>query len=404
VHAMFAFGVGSNLKMKYGILSLVTWGFNTTDSVDEDEEDEGPQEDDDNEEGRQKDEGSDSTNTEKPQNNENSTKGKLPPPRLSAKLVVGSQFPFEMSISQDELFHSPSRSGDATLSWGPLMGCRIQGMLHREISTNYITCEQLESQSSGSLSIGLDHTPMYGLKWLLCYQRPEGISIQVPIFVSCVLSPYYLNNLIWYSALSFLVDELVGEFSHTQTSTDSSTPIKEDIIISDKVSTIQGEQRWLHSSNATINADKQVSIMRPIAASKRKRETECNGLVIIKALYYRQSADPSTPMNVTDQLQFFVQNSSLVLPASSKSLLLGFSRLDSRTICQAEPNRSYANKGNAIFSWLLNHDKKVEPTASILSVRYKFKGNVFETSVGDNDSLKIPNKNDLNLGPSNLVS
>eukprot|EP00573_Skeletonema_grethae_P007488 CAMPEP_0201707648 /NCGR_PEP_ID=MMETSP0578-20130828/52646_1 /ASSEMBLY_ACC=CAM_ASM_000663 /TAXON_ID=267565 /ORGANISM="Skeletonema grethea, Strain CCMP 1804" /LENGTH=144 /DNA_ID=CAMNT_0048196315 /DNA_START=153 /DNA_END=587 /DNA_ORIENTATION=+ len=144
--------------------------------------------------------------------------------------------------------------------------------------------------------------------------------------------------------------------------------------------------------------------MRPIAESKRKRETECNGLVIIKAMYYRQSADPIEPVNVTDQLQFFVQNSSLVLPATSKSLLLGFSHVDYRTIGQPEPNRSYANKGKAIFSWLLNHGGKVESTASILSVRYKFKGNVFETSVGDNDSLHIPNKNDLNLGRSNLVS
>ncbi len=404
VHASFSFGVGSNLKMNYGILSLVTWGFNTTDSVDEDEEDASPQGDDDNDEEGQKDEGSDGTNTEKSQNNQNSTRGKLPPPRLSAKLVAGSHFPFEMSISQDELFHSPGRSGDATLSWSPLLGFRIKGMLNREISTNYITCDQLESQSSGSLSIGLDHTPMSGLKWLISYERPEGISIQVPIFVSRILSPNYMNDLIWYGALSFLVDELVGEVSHTQTPTDSSIPIKQEIILDHKVSAIQGEQRWLHSSKAMINAEKQVRIMRPIAASKRKREAECNGLVIIKAMYYRQSADLIDPVNVTDQLQFFVHNSALVLPASSKSLLLGFSHVDHQTIGQPESNRSYANKGKALFSWLLNDGGKDEPATSILSVRYKFKGNVFETSVRDNDSLHLPNKNDLNLGASNLVS
>jgi len=402
VHAMFAFGVGSNLKMQYGILSLVTWGFGTTDSVDDDEEDEGPQDDDANDDERQDDQGSDGTNTEKQQNSRNSIKEKLPPPRLSAKLVVGSQFPLELNISQNSLFHSPSRSGDATLSWGPVTGFRIKGMLNREISASYITSEHHESQFSSSLGIGLEHTPMSGLKWLFRYERPEGVSVQIPIFVSRVMSHTYMSDLVWYSALSFLVDETIGELTHTQTSTDSSADIKCSII-SDKVTAIQGEQQWLFSSKATFNAEKQANIMRPIAASKRRRETECNGLVIMKATYYRQSTDPSASLNVTDQLQFYVQNSSLVLPASSKSLLLGFSPMD----YQPESNRSYANKGNAIFSWILNHAGKDEPTdreAFMLSVRYKFKGDVFETSVRDNDSLHIPNTKDLNLGPSNLVS
>ncbi|KAL7496873.1 hypothetical protein ACHAWT_004972 [Skeletonema menzelii] len=396
VHAGFAFGVGSNLKMQYGVLSLVTWGFNAVDSLGEDEEDEDPHDhDDDNDEGCQEDQG-------KRQNNRNSIKGKLPPPRLSAKLVIGSQFPFEMSISQNNL-HSPSRSGDATLSWGPVTGFRIKGMLNREIPASYVVSEYHESEFCSSLGIGLEHTPMSGLKWLLRYERPEGISVQIPIFVSRILSHSYLNDVVWYVALSFLIDEAIGELAHTQTYAESSTPIKQNII-SDKVTAIQAEQRWLISSKSTINAEKQVNIMRPVATSKRKRETECNGLVIIKAIYYRPS-DPSVSVNVVDQLQFYVQNSSLVLPASSKSLLLGFSQVDCQTIHQPEPIRSYSNKRNAIFSWLLNQDEKDEAgTAAMLSVRYKFKGNVFETSVGDNDSLHIPNQEDFNLGPSNLVS
>lgn len=411
VHAGFAFGVGSNLKMQYGVLSLVTWGFNTADSSDEDEEEGNAQDDDDHDEDCQEEQGSDSANTEKRQNNRNSIKEKLPPPRLSAKLVVGSQFPLEMSISQNNLFHSPSRSGDATLSWGPVTGFRINGMLNREIPAGYFASEHHESQFCSSLGIGLEHTPMSGLKWLLQYARPEGISVQIPIFVSRILSHSYWNDLVWYTALSFLVDETIGELTHTQayTASESITPILRQQILSDKVTAIQAEQRWLISSKSTICAEMQHSIMRPIATSKRKRETECNGLVIIKAIYH-VATKHSNSVDVTDQLQFYVQNSTLKLPASPKSLLVGFSQMDCGEIHQPEgPNRSYAAKTKAIISWLLNQGEHVEATAcalsaSILSVRYKFKGNVFETSVGDSDILHIPNKKDLNLGPSNLVS
>ena len=396
VHAMFAFGVGSNLKMQYGILSLVTWGFQTTDSGDEDGDKEdlrdegGP-----NDQSHNDEQHSDSTETKNSQ---------LPPPRLSAKLIIGSQFPIEMNISQNNLCHSPCRSGDGTISWGPLTGFRLKGMLNREISTSYITSEHYQSQCSSSLGIGLEHTPLSGLKWLLRYERPEGVAVQIPIFVSRALSDNYFNDVLWWSTISFLFDAMIGDLTQTQISADASTPRKFNII-SEKVTAIQGEQQWLFSSKATFSAGKQASIMRPIAVSKRKRETECNGLVIIKATYYRQSSKtPGASLNVTDQLQFYVQNSSLVLPASSKSLLLGFSQLEH----QPESNSSYAKKGNNILSWLMNYGGKdepahVEPTVT-LSVRYEFKDNVFETTVGDNDSLHIPNADDLNLGPSNIVS
>lgn len=405
VHAMFAFGVGGNdLKMQYGILSLVTWGFNTAESEHNGEEFQ-DEDDPDDEQTREDDERSDSTGTENHQSNRELSKPKLPPPRLSAKLVLGSQFPLEMNISQN-LFHSPRRSGDATLSWGPLTGFRIKGMLNREISTSYITSKHHESQFSSSFGIGLEHTPMSGLKWLLRYERPEGVAVHVPIFVSRVFSHTYLNDVVWWSAVSVLLDETIGTLTQTQTSTHSFTPSKCNII-SDQMATIRGEQRWLFSSKATINAEKQASIMRPIAAVKRKRETECNGLVIIKAIYCRPASAHGASLNVTDQLQFFVHNSSLDLPASSKSLLLGFSQVEHQTVPQHESIPIHANKGKSFSSWLLIRGGKDEPPHEetfTLSIRYKFKDSVFETSVGDYDSLHLPNEKDLNLGSSKLVS
>jgi hypothetical protein len=257
---------------------------------------------------------------------------------------------------------------------------------------------------------------MSGLKWLLRYEHPDkGVTIQIPIFVSSFLSQSYLNDVVWWSALSFLVDETIGELVQTQTSTDpsdSSIHSKCNTIY-DKMTANRDEQQWFVSSKAAFHAVKQASNMRPIAALKRNRETARNGLVIIRATYYRQESAPGASIDVTEQLQFFVHNSCLVLPASSKSMLLGFSQFqrDRRqirhTISDHKSMRSYASKMKAFVSRLWIHDCCKDEHAQeevMLTVRYKFKGDVFETTVRDNGSLQIPCNNDLNLGPSYLVS
>lgn len=392
VHATFALGVGSNLKMQYGILSLVTWGFRPTspeDDANEEDMDDGENNADDDENSRQNSRATNETKL-------------LPPPQLSAKFVLGSQFPLEFSIAQNDLFHSHYRSGDATISWG-FTGYRIKGMINREIP-NYNTSEHHNNQFLSSVGVGIEHTPLSGLKWLLRVERPEGVTIQIPIFVSRFLAPNYFNDVIWWSALSFLLDETIGELCQTQLSTDSTITSRRETI-TDKMTANRNELRWLASSKATSNAEKQLNMMRPVAACKRKRETACNGLVIIKATYYRQILSPDTSYDVTEQLQFFVQNSRLVFPASSKSFLLGFSQLERRDTPQPEPNHSYASIRKKIFANLFAKPSEIcEDSAVRLTVRYKFKGNVFETTVGDDDSLQLPNENDLNLGESYLVT
>jgi hypothetical protein len=277
-------------------------------------------------------------------------------------------------------------------------------MINREIP-NYNTSEHYNSQNLSSVGIGIEHTPLSGLKWLLRYERPEGVTIHIPIFVSRFLAPNYFNDVIWWSALSFLLDETIGELCQQtpQTSIDSTTTSKRETITG-KMTANRNELQWLTSSKATSNAEKQLNIMRPVAACKRKRETACNGLVIIKATYYRQILSPDTSYDVTEQLQFFVKNSCLVLPASSKSCLLGFSQLERAP--QPEPNHGYASIGKKIVASLLakQSDEICENPKVMLTVRYKYKGNVFETTIGDDDSLQLPNEEDLNLGESYLVT
>lgn len=153
VHAMFALGC-SNLEMQYSMLSLSTWGYRAV--VDQDD------------------------------------KSERPPPRLSAKLTMGTQFPVALSIDQSHLFDSPFRSGRASVGWSPTQGYKFKGLISRKLS---------ESEFASRLGIGLEHSGLSGLKWLISYQSPEGLSVRIPIFLSR-MSPGYLKKVIWVLSLS----------------------------------------------------------------------------------------------------------------------------------------------------------------------------------------------------------
>ena len=159
IHAMFALGVNSNLNMRYGVLSLTTWGFNATTNQKEEPD--------------------------------------KPLPRLSAKMTIGSQFPIECNIDQPHLFDCPHRSGRASISWGPLQGYKLKAILSRKLFTR--KCNYHESEYASNLSLGVEHTGLSGLKWVMKYQRPEGLTIRVPIFISSFLSLGYWNKVMQIS-------------------------------------------------------------------------------------------------------------------------------------------------------------------------------------------------------------
>ena len=378
VHAMFALGVGSNFIMNYGVLSLTTWGFAST--------------------------GKD--------------KSDRPLPRICAKLNLGTQFPIECSIDQNQLFKSPRRSGRASLSWSHLQGYKWSAMLSRKLPRKCSSYH--ESEFSSNLGIGVEHTGLSGFKWLLKYERPEGLTVRIPIFVSSFLSPGYWNKVIWVSTISYLLDETIEELMGMGPSSSRSVnPVchasDSSKLISKRLNANEKERQWLNSSMAKQDADRQLSMIAPIAKLKRKREEAVNGLVILKATYSITSSN--TSLDVVQQLQFWVEKSRLYLPPLSKRLLLGFYDLYGEISPVCKPTHRWIHLVNVLLSRLgvgagySQYKSHVEQRrdnagdgAVILTVRYKYADGVYEKIIEDYDALDLPSRDAIKLGSSDIVS
>lgn len=384
VHAMFALGLNSNFIMNYGLFSFTTWGFfNTTLS--------------------------------------SSDKHQQPLPRLSTKLSIGTQYPIECSIEQKKLFHSSYRSGQASLSWSPIRGCKWNVIISRRLARRRISNH--ESDFSSKIGIGIQHTAMSGLKWVLHYQRPEGLSIRIPIFISTFISPGYWSTVICISTVSYLFDETIEKLMTMNTTTTTSTMISTNKEFRDntpdkrlfkRIRFNEYEQQWLNSSNAKRNAYEQLSLIVPIAKMKRQREEAVNGLVILKATYASTSTTSnSTSLDVVQQLQFWVNKSRLYLPPLSKGMLLGFYDM-SGEIMMSSPHESYVHRWMRWMNGLLsrlgvggwhNDFKYYNAIAPVtLIVRYKFGNGVYEISIDDNDELDLPSSAAIMLGSSHVIS
>lgn len=378
VHAMFALGVGSDLAMHYGLLSLTTWGFAATAS--------------------------------------SGDELKRTPPRLTAKLSMGTQFPFECSIDQSHLFNSPHRSGRASLAWSPIKGFKLKAMLSREL---FRKCTHDQSKFASNLGIGVQHTGLVGFKWLIQYQRPEGLTVRIPIFVSSFSSPGYWNRALSISLFSFVIDEVIEESWGYSPSAESEAS-RIDKSISAKMLVNEKERHWLDSIEAKQAAERQISFIVPVAREKRRSEELANGLVILKATYslaYPMPSDscPNISLDVTQQLQFWVDNSRLYLPASSKSLILGFYNLHhhAQSSVQSPPQwkcmingwlSRIAFRGRTHHHQCHTDQERVVSAAVTLSVRYKYNGGVYEITIRDDDALELPNSGALHLGSSKVVS
>ena len=329
-------------------------------------------------------------------------------------------------------------------------------MLYRELSTRWVRGNiHLDNNSDffSNLGLGVEHTGLSGLTWLFRYERPEGIVLRIPIFVSSFLSPMYWNRVLWVSTLALLMDETLGELmGHTSPDLKSGNDDAPNIhkTIANKIYINRREQNWLSSSYAKQDAKRQLCLMEPVASVKRQREESIDGLVILKATHASVSASSThnISVDVTRQLQFWTENSRLRLPASSKSLLLGFYDLAERDHCQyysyltkskksENCNECDSSRSSFIHQWIDSmiiwlsrlrigeedipsrgylddggdwhehdevHDNEDNHVTVMLTVRYKYRGQVFELTVGDEDALDLPSEDALRLGSSDFVS
>ena len=180
-------------------------------------------------------------------------------------------------------------------------------------------------------------------------------------------------------------------------------------------------------------AEKQAALMNPVAEKKRYRELQLQkkqeigggGLVILGATYWQKFSQKSNhesnnnnedawmheiiSMDATDQLQFWVKESRLSIPSRlPKSSWMGFyslhteSKLFLRHQRNPMPKQRWWSYGreqilNLVHRWTQKENHLADSSSlkhawqdPQLTVRYSFRGSVFEISVGDTESLELP--------------
>ena len=215
-----------------------------------------------------------------------------------------------------------------------------------------------------------------------------------------------------------------------------------------------GGSRGQGSSGATlwktkIEAIQQFALMEPVADRKRKLEAQHrDGLVILHATYWLQVRDPrpssssssssSEPpehelvsMDATKQLQFWVHERKLWIPSQlPKSCWLGFydlrteSKFHNRRGGETSISKNTTNRNGVTTTWWWwwdymchtvgsfspqRNNKTTEvirdqPQQSQLTVRYSYRGGIFETTVGETEALSLPCSTVAErLGGANIV-
>lgn len=195
------------------------------------------------------------------------------------------------------------------------------------------------------------------------------------------------------------------------------------------------DEHWLEEQLSKVKEDAmcQVHLMEQQARAMAKKEEETGGLVIVKAVYgvmdnesrlwlsrrnRRGSEDVLYvnnyyTMDATTQLQFWVANSALQLPALSKKHLLGFYDVmayvgeDGWVAVKDDDDRAEFNQINSIRSvqtgfvqlmkkwWKGTHrfgykTMKQRDLKVVLSIRFKLEDKLYDVIFDDEQAIELP--------------
>jgi Domain of unknown function (DUF3395) len=291
-------------------------------------------------------------------------------------------------------------------------------------------------------------TASTGLVWLFTW-TDNDLTVRVPVS----LCPTFLNAASSLSSCTqlvlqgLLVSLLSALMQHVVAQVLLSVVFADDDDNRSRTRTMPDASTAQTAANAAMSRRKdalqQQNLMKRQASTRMRAEEEKNGLVIETAIYrlvratttatdattdhsiplqqqqHRHSLDDASFLNVTVPLQFWVSESSLQLPAMSKKHLLGFHELyssatrilsspDTATSVDIEESvplsllssflslssfKSFSQWFSGFYTLRQIKGKKNDSTAQqrpILYVRYKFEGVLYEITVQDTQSLKLP--------------
>lgn len=276
-------------------------------------------------------------------------------PAITTKINLGVN-PFPIKLSAKHSLDGDTHTGLISFGWGP-SGIELKGVLSRAIT------------AYANLSLGIKHTTHNGLTWLIQLERGT-FTFRVPISISSIMSRAYLEKMIYISFLTYLLDNIIGE------------------MVLDTSKCLRAENIENMTTNFDFHktqdfADQQIELMKATAKLNMEREEQANGLVIYQARYF---VEQGLSVDVSTQLQFWVRNGMLQLPAGSKSHLMGFySLLEPR----AKIKKPWWNK------WA---NSKTISSVPRLCVRYASGDSTFEITIQDTDALFLPSDAAVVLG------
>eukprot|EP00934_Nitzschia_sp_Nitz4_P005878 Nitzschia sp. Nitz4//scaffold32_size149145//81247//83638//NITZ4_002884-RA/size149145-augustus-gene-0.51-mRNA-1//-1//CDS//3329548084//5868//frame0 len=320
--------------------------------------------------------------------------------KLSAKVSAGAMQGNALELSYklkckkrtwyDQYLRLPKTiEATAVLSSFP----RLEAMFTQDLTSLANDC---------ALSFGLEHDISLGCwTWIWEWSYNDS-TFRVPIpvlLLGSVADPvaYYAQK-IYYAFYALLIQSSIADVLCEE---DKSEDEKEALKARKNTTSA------LKNKKTKEEADQQLSLLQ--GASEQKRAVEVgneNGLVILEATYWLEGQDGvdtrMVTMDARVQLQFWVTNGRLSLPAVSKSTLLGFYDLETQL---AGGSKSKQWQWQEWKRWIFPQASPVPMNAiPHLTVRYAYQGNTYEISILDSDALVLPNPNAECLGDSDVVS
>lgn len=302
----------------------------------------------------------------------------------------------------------------------------------QQFSLGTIFTRTFSSSRFARLGVGIRHTfdnifnnsewwKQGTTSWLFKLERGDvRLLIPVTIYPVSTTALDSLVRVVYVSMASIVVDIIVSELLCGVTASKLRLRFLKILLgkeMVDKVSSSlnfeiekdqEEKEKWLLQEQlfkVQEHTARQVNLMVKQAKAATKREVDQGGLVIVKAIYgvidntsrqWIQYRD----MDATTQLQFWVTNSSLHLPAVSKKHMLGFYDLvafvsDDEWEVQPTTNQK-GNRRNRLFgSWkekLMGTKQKRRDLRVVLSIQYKWSNKLYQVMYHDDEAVDLPSQ------------
>ena len=241
-----------------------------------------------------------------------------------------------------------------------------------------------------SVGLGLRIRSSRGIEWLFSWNRGDA-SVKIPIIVSRSLTNVSWAHALYFSMLSFLIQEGIADMWGW------------NAVQKDEEEVYGASEAVEGRAKAREDAEIQRELMARQAKRKKRDEAAKEGLVIHKATYHVEDGDE---WDATIPLQFWVNHSSVALPPTSKSKLLGFYDVTVLPITKKEEKKRSDSVSRWQYIWndLLDLTTETESKkksnkgpSPTLTVRYDFKGQPYRITVKDSEELKIPSPHAIKL-------